>query len=201
MIPIVIALVVTAVAGGGFALTKILSRAAGKRLAIVGHTSAGKTTLFKFLSTGTIPEKHFETKKPEHFDGDVKLADLKLKIELTDMPGSKDAWATWRTECEQADRACFLVAHDKLVNRYSEVERQARQVGSWNLKTPVSLIVTFRDLVPDLSDTEIKEGEEARGIKRALNASSVHVVDLTDEGSRHGFGVDLLTELAGGAAK
>ena len=170
-IPIIIA--VATVVGGGVVLNwdKILIGLSGKKIAILGARGVGKTTLIKFLTTGSIPESYKQTVHPERVEKRrFQLRDLDLKIKDTrDLPGGSDAYAEWKRLYNEADLVFYLLRVDRLVERNVETENRVRrdmkQIEGWlKAKEPQSrffIIGTHCDLTdPDLTElSEDKRGD------------------------------------------
>lgn len=140
----------------------------GKKLAILGARGVGKTTLIRFLTTGSIPESYKQTIRPENAKGRrFQLRSLNLKIKDTrDLPGGPDAYAEWKAIFDEADVVFYLLRIDKLMERDTEAENRVRrdmkQIEGWLKERPPSpllfIIGTHGDLAnPDL--TTIPENE------------------------------------------
>ena len=182
MIPIIIAVVVVAVAGAGIAvvlnwddITKALT---GKKLAVLGaridRDPVGKTSLIKFLSEGSIPEEYKATNRPENVPGRrFQLRELELDIEdMVDVPGSKNRYASWKQVTKDANLVLYLLRIDKFMVGDKGTEVRIRedmgQIRRWlqdNPKDfPLFIIGTHGDLMdPDittLSSDQIEDFEE-----------------------------------------
>lgn len=130
----------------------------GKRLAVLGQREVGKTHLITFLSTGSIPRSYRQTPYPEKAGKrrfDLRELDLRLK-ETTDVPGSKDSYAQWKKEHDQADVVLYLFRADRLMAGDTAIETRVRDdlhhIGRWlserPTRPPFFLIGTFCDLDP-----------------------------------------------------
>ena len=169
MIPIIIIAVVVAagVGVGGFVAflnwDKIFIALKGKKLAVLGEKRAGKTSLIKFLTTGSILRKY----KPTDFAREVtsghrfQLRELDLAIKnLKDVPGGQDKYRSWQSVFNDADIVLYLLRVDKLMAGDKSTEVRVRddmgQIKRWrqnNFKRfPLFIIGTHCDLTdPDIT--------------------------------------------------
>jgi len=155
--------VVSALAGTTIAIKwdNIVIALKGKRLAILGARAVGKTHLFKFLTTGSIPteySQHMARKTTAHR---FQLKDLDLKIrESLDLPGAEDAYPDWKKVFNEADFVFYLLRADRLLAGDSGVEQRVRadlrHIGEWLNnripQPPLFIIGTFCDLDPEFKD-------------------------------------------------
>ncbi len=184
LIPIVVA-VVAGLAGlmTGLKWKAILRALKGQRIAILGQTQVGKTTLHAFLSEGVLPEKYEETIGRTRTSGRTfKLKDLKLQIKQgKDVGGRQSLTGPWKKTVEEADRVFYLVRADLLLAGDSateaRVERDTQNLRAWltdqssggkkGLKKPVAIIGTHADLHPGFSSMG---KDEARAFEEAFAA-------------------------------
>ena len=116
--PLILAgVAITAVAGviGGYYVKKYYSGLANKKIAILGLSQSGKTTLLSFLQNGNLPEKYDATIDPEKFKGKISVKDLKIKFEATDVSGRQ--FSTWDYALKDADHIFLLINSYELINR------------------------------------------------------------------------------------
>jgi GTPase SAR1 family protein len=133
----------------------------GKKLAVLGARTVGKTSLVTFLSSGSIPEKYRQTLAPEKASARrVQLKDLDLKVADTlDVPGSKDAYAEWKKLHDQSDVVLYLLRADRLIAGDAAVETRVRDdlrhIGGWlearSPRPPLFIVGTHCDLDPEFA--------------------------------------------------
>lgn len=150
--------------GGAFFTnwTKIKILFRGKKIAVLGPRSSGKTTLLQFLVTGELPREYIQTGKPEKLSGRMyKLEDLELIIKDTlDVPGDKLSHTEWERLCQEADIVCYLVDASKLHKADQDYQKNAqedvRHIRAWHQARKSAppkfcLVATHCDLIPDYS--------------------------------------------------
>ena len=168
MIPIIIIAVVVAagVGVGGFVALnwdKIFIALKGKKLAVLGEKMAGKTSLIKFLTTGSISRKYDPTDFAQKVTSGhrFQLRDLDLAIKnLKDVPGGQDRYLSWQSVFNEADIVLYLLRVDKLMAGDKSTEGRVRddmgQIKRWRQKNskrfPLFIIGTHCDLTdPDIT--------------------------------------------------
>lgn len=164
-IPIVvfIAAGIVVALGGGVALNwdKIIIALKGKRLAVLGARAVGKTTLVKFLTSGTIPAEYKQTLAPDNAGSrrfSLKELDIRIK-DTQDISGDKAAYAEWKELHDKADIVLYLMRADLLLAGDPATETRVRDdlkhISDWlESRTPRPLfffIGTHCDLDPEFS--------------------------------------------------
>lgn len=99
----------------------------GKRIAVLGARGVGKTQLIHFMSTGDLPKEHQQTTDPQKSSErrfHVDKTEIAVK-DIWDVPGSKDSYAQWRQQAEQADLVMYLFRADLFITGDSVAERRA----------------------------------------------------------------------------
>ncbi|ENW19123.1 Rab family GTPase [Acinetobacter haemolyticus] len=112
---IVIAATSSIVVGGYHVVKKNYSGLANKKIAILGLTQSGKTTLLSFLQNGSLPEKFDATLDPKKFKGKIKIEDLNINFEAIDVSGRQ--FSTWGHALKDADHIFLLVNSYEIINR------------------------------------------------------------------------------------
>lgn len=184
LIPIVVA-VVAGLLGlmTGLKWKAIVRALKGQKIAILGQTQVGKTTLHAFLSEGVLPEKYEETIGRIKTSGRTfELKDLKLQIKQgKDVGGRQSLTGPWKKTVEESDRVFYLVRADLLLAgdpaTEARVERDTLNIRAWltdeskgsdkGLKKPVAIIGTHADLHPGFSSLS---GDKAREFEEAFAA-------------------------------
>ena len=141
MIPIIIAVVVVAVGAGvtvaALNWDKIIIALKGKKLAVLGENRVGKTSLIKFLTTGSIPRESDPTDYARRVTGHrFQLRELDVVIQnLKDVPGDKSRYASWKSAFNDADIVLYLLRVDQLMagNKRTEVRvrKDMGQIKRW----------------------------------------------------------------------
>lgn len=163
MIFIIVIAAAAALLGGTVAANwdKIIKALKGKKLAVLGERKVGKTSLLKFLTEGSIPEKYEAT-----IEGGEKLCgrrfqlrDLELVIKDTrDVSGRRGY--SWERITKDADVVLYLLRADRLMEGHKPTEDRVRgdieQIKRWlddkPKEFPLFLIGTHCDLTdPDLT--------------------------------------------------
>lgn len=166
----------------------------GKRIAVVGERTAGKTTLATFLSNGSIPEKYEQTLSEKRVAGrTISLADLNLKVaEINDVPGDKDFYKQWKEAVVRSDVVYYLARADKVLSSGSTRKRvlaDVRHLCGWLVENPgkqVFFIGTHCDLIPayaalapenrgDFQDTFFRH-EEMREVALRLREANAALI-------------------------
>ena len=135
MIPIIIAVVVVATVGAGVTVAalnwdKIFIALKGKKLAVLGEKRVGKTSLIKFLTTGSISREY----DPTDYAREVttghrfQLRELDLAIKnLKDLSGGQDKYRSWKSAFNDADIVLYLLRVDKLMAGDKSTEVRVRE--------------------------------------------------------------------------
>lgn len=180
---------------GLVAAAAIFADAKGKSVVILGNRYSGKSTFHSFLATGTIPKGYTPTLEPV-VEKDIKFEDFRLKIKATDVSGAKDEWLTWKEGAEKADLVCFFASWEQLcdVAGQEQIDRAAKQVGSWDLKAKTMLVISFLDK-SGMAPAEVVRDARVRSIRQYLNAGQAMAVDQTDEMSRRDLAYQTLKAL------
>jgi len=179
LIPILLVIVASVIFTAGLNWEKIKRALTGERIAILGQTKVGKTSLHSFLGVGWVPEKYVGTLGMGKTKGRTfQLKDLKLLLikASKDVAGRKSAYGAWKKIVEESDRVLYLVRADLLLEGDEEtedrVERDTSNLRIWlsrksgsekGLKKPVAIIGTHVDLWPgfsELSGDELRKFEE-----------------------------------------
>ena len=148
--------------GGAAALALLDEKVKGKKFAVLGERSTGKTALINFLTKGTFSTENTQTLIAEKTESNrLELKDLELEIEESkDVPGSEDFYGEWESITKKADVVLYLLRVDELMagNKQTEerVKRDMGQIGKWMKETPkefpLFIIGTHCDLTdPDLT--------------------------------------------------
>ncbi len=153
---------VVALLGGvaiGINWDTIVRKLTGKRIAILGERGVGKTTMYSFLCSGSVPEGYELTEghglimKGRRFS----LSDLKLVVkDGRDVPGSSNSvkyLSLWKKTVEESDIVILMVRADKLAQN-DRVCRElavsdARHISEWRRSQEVFLVGTHLDLMPN----------------------------------------------------
>ena len=168
MIPIIIIAVVVAAGigvGGLVALNwdKIFIALKGKKLAVLGEKMTGKTSLIKFLTTGSILREYDPTDYAREVTSGhrFQLGELDLAIKnLKDVPGGRDKYRSWQSVFNDADIVLYLLRVDKLMAGDKSTEGRVRddmgQIKRWrqnnSKRFPLFIIGTHCDLTdPDIT--------------------------------------------------
>lgn len=127
----------------------------GKRVAVLGERSVGKTVLLRFLASGEVPDEYMQpeqtmltekVKRKRFAMGDLKL-DLK---ETRDVSGGPDAIEEWKALYDEADIVLYLI-NSQQVNQ-QRIRRDLEKLESWRkARTPqpkLVVMVTHMDLDP-----------------------------------------------------
>jgi GTPase SAR1 family protein len=161
MLPLIwiISSVVAAIASVFLAINwdTIRQRWSGKRVAVLGATGSGKTTLIEFLRIGSIPENVEPTPiGGVKFSGAThSLGDLKLKIAAgMDVAGAASR-TLWRETLHKADIVVYLFRVHELTNDHQTNPSNRRMVEDCTFikeefqknkaKPPIFLIGTHAD--------------------------------------------------------
>jgi GTPase SAR1 family protein len=138
---------------------KIVFAIKGKKIAIIGARGVGKTTLFTFLSTGSIPSSYTQTTYSNKTDSiRYKLQDLELILkDSLDMSGSKSAYTEWKKTFLDADIVFYVFKISDVINNNSEaierINEDMEHIKDWlnerEDKPRVFLIGTHCDLDPE----------------------------------------------------
>jgi len=158
----------------------------GKRIAILGAKSTGKTTLHNFLTNG---ELKGGTGIEDTKSNVLKLNDLKFYIKsFKDITGSEDFVNVWADFIKDSDFTFYMIDSSKIFNNdYSYiklVEKQLSLIGDCYEKLKrndkVSIICVFSDKVQKFIDN--KEQFEQQ-MKTLLARASLHVNSFIFVGS------------------
>ncbi len=156
---------------GGVALAKWIKKVKGKKFAVLGERTAGKTALINFLIGGTFSQEHAQTRYAKKTDSNhFELKDLELEIEESiDVPGSNYHYGQWEDITKKADIVLYLLRADKLKadDKLTEerVKKDMDQIGRWMRDTskeyPLFIIGTHCDCTdPDFTKLpENKKGD------------------------------------------
>ena len=157
-IPIIIAIVV-AVIGGSTLLTIHLNKLLGKKFAILGSRTSGKTSLHTFLGSGEVLSKYVATTTDKTRENYFKLKHLKLRVSSsTDIGGTEDFVHLWENLIKNADYICYTIKTDEIHKQNEKYIDKVR--GHINLilqhidkhhmgKKKLYLIYNFCDLITD----------------------------------------------------
>ncbi len=128
----------------------------GKSLAVLGARGTGKTTLLRFLESGSIPTNYKQTIAPEKISSNkIQLKELSLILRETfDLSGDKAAYGEWKQLYDKADIVLYLLRADRIMSGDKEMESRVlndmRHIGAWQkerAKRPqVFIIGTHCDL-------------------------------------------------------
>lgn len=148
----------------------------GKKVAVLGARTVGKTTLIEFLKKGSVPKTYKQTVRPENVKGRrrLRLKDLKLKIQtIRDMPGREENYGQWKTVFDDADLRFYLFRVDWIMegkrSHEDRVRQDMSQIEQWwqehrassspqDRRLPLVLVGTHGDLAkPDL--TKVPDNE------------------------------------------
>lgn len=209
MIP---ALVIAAIVIGGtgaliaYKWDDIVIKWKGKKVVALGDVGTGKTTLMTFLSTGSFPEKYFNTVGVDKTSKRrFKLKDLDICLqESVDIPGNKLAQkAYWEKYVNESDVVIFLFDASKVYlksneshnsklelqsNRLGRILRDSRSERKLNEnQLKVFCVGTHCDKIPEYRDAqsnnkmavfqdEIGGLQVVKEIRSALGAKTVPVI-------------------------
>jgi GTPase SAR1 family protein len=166
---ILIAAAVGALVGGTLVVTisinweSIVKAWSGKRLAITGAESTGKTILMRYLTNGVIPQQYTPTQVSEKTKSHIyKLEDLKLALkESLDVPGVGIARDQWESLVKQSDVVLYLVRADLLLegNKYTEdrLKNDTGLMSPWlkgGKDKHCFVIGTWADKIPGFRDPD-----------------------------------------------
>lgn len=147
----------------------------GKRIAVLGESSVGKTTFINFLTKGEIPLDKKATLNAETLSQEptIKLEELNFKLDdITDFPGNKDAYLYWKTNHNNADMVYYLLMADKLMDNNLEtinrVKGDIQHICDWRKELTASgkevpaifILGTHCDLDPVFSNSNPEEYEQ-----------------------------------------
>ena len=122
--PVIVGLAVTA----ALKWDDIVILLKGKRIAILGARGVGKSHMWRFLQTESIPERYDQTVLGTKIESRrFQLRDLSLSLKAgSDFGGEKADYAAWYEACENADFVFYLFFADRLLARDSVVESRVR---------------------------------------------------------------------------
>lgn len=150
----------------------------GKRLAILGAKSTGKTTLYNFLTNGELKGgTGIEKTKSNAF----KLKDLMFYIQAgRDLTGSEDFVNVWEDLIKESDYTFYMVDCSRVFHNETSyiqlIEKQLSLIGKLYEKEKrtdkVNIVCVFSDKVKEFinNKTEFEEN-----IKLYLNRAFNHV--------------------------
>jgi GTPase SAR1 family protein len=154
----------SAITGAWFKRDDLFITINGKKIAVLGARNTGKTTLFNYITTGTLTEKYNQTVIPEETKKRrFKLHGRDIKIKKSrDVGGSKDDYRQWKAQLVESDLVFYLVRADKLFNKDLDMEKRIEddlhQIRLWiqeSKSPPVVLIIgTHCDLDPNFKSIE-----------------------------------------------
>ena len=161
----------------------IVAAWSGKRLAIVGAETTGKTVLLRFLTGGIIPERYNPTRVAEQTNVKTfKLEQLKLVLKKTyDVPGVKLARDEWKSLVEDCDVLLYLVRADLLLSGDNDTAERLRNdaqlINTWlrQKEKACFIIGTFADKISGYRDLD-GEGLVALGNKFSSNPTLIQAV-------------------------
>ena len=137
-IPIIIAFVAGgAVVGFFWKWEDIQYVLKGKKVAVLGARSVGKTTLLTYMSKGILISRYKQTTRSEGVERRrYKQGELDIRLSKTkDVSGSKDAYNEWRDLFSKNDIILYLIRTDELLNENQEIEARAitdlGQIREW----------------------------------------------------------------------
>ena len=89
----------------------------GSSVAVLGAREVGKTSLLRFLSTGSIPAEYIAGYRPEKVESNVlKLPDVTLVLKKAlDLPGADDFYPKWVDLCNESDIVLYLMRMDSVL--------------------------------------------------------------------------------------
>ena len=167
MFIIVVVLAIAAVVGTVAALNwdEILIALKGKKLAVLGARTTGKTHLIKFLTDGSIPEEYRQTSESESTEGRrFKLKDLELTIKKSkDVPGPRNFdWEKIVTGTEKengADIVLYLLRVDWIMKgdkrHEARVKKDIGQIKRWLNASPKEFPLFIIGTGCDLTDKDL----------------------------------------------
>lgn len=166
----------------------------GKCIAILGERGVGKTTMYRFLSNGTLPEKYelTEASGVKMQGRRFSLKDLNLVIkDGRDVPGSTvdlKYLSLWKRTVEESDIVIFMIRADKLAGEdtacFELAMSDARHIKKWCSKQQCFVVGTHFDLVPGYcSVTDAEEAKQFVERFRALESVKkiLRALDLPPE--------------------
>lgn len=205
LIPVAILGVATLVGGGlVVALPKLSKNLAGKRVAILGRQSVGKTTLLRTLRDGDAPDRALRTVDAS-LGGRFEMAIRTRTVEFDvprDLPGNDSdlGFKHWKDAFCGADYVWYLFRADLVargdVSALDGVKDHLDRFKDWmdsdkSVRPTVILIGTYADLVPDYEGDVARVEEAVRsvsaiklGMVKLNHASLVIGSLLTDKESK-----------------
>jgi hypothetical protein len=158
----------------------IVRKLTGKRIAILGERGVGKTTMYTFLSSGTLPEKYELTEGigVRVHGRRFELRDLKLVIkDGRDVPGSTDAvkyLSLWKKTVEDSDIIVLMVRADKLTQEDRACTdlavSDARHIAEWRRGQDCFVVGTHFDLLPEFASLTDKTSAQFLDRFRAIDS-------------------------------
>ena len=141
-IPLFHPLVWAAILAGSLILGMLITALAlnvfrGKKLAILGERGVGKTTLFTYLSTESLPKKYRQNTGTEKVGGNnIKIDDLEFKMEESpDVSGGIDARLEWKKAVLDADIVFYMFRADLFKKRDEPTLKRAyddiKHIAHW----------------------------------------------------------------------
>lgn len=137
--------VVAAAAATVFLGSKIYDKLTNKKIAILGLTQSGKTTLLSFLQNGSLPAKFDSTLDPEKFQGKTKIKDLKINFSATDVSGRN--FAIWDYALKDADYIFLLINSYEVINRNKKYND--------DINTAITVISNYLDSAEAKNDVKV----------------------------------------------
>ena len=178
---------------GGIAIARYMK---GKKLAILGAQSVGKTSLITYLTEQSLPKRHEPTSFPKDVKGGrIEIKDLKLKIwRGKDLPGSPDDYGNWKKLVDEADIILYLVRIDDLMQENKSlykyrVEQDMHQIRRWLKKRDsqeflLFIVGTGCDLT-DEDFTILSRPEQAEYKQKIRNTSVLSKLILISGGGNN----------------
>lgn len=197
LVPIFIAFAVGAVVSGSvvYKWEDIFYSLQGKKIAVLGARTVGKTTLLKYMEKGILIERYKQTRDKNEIERTrIKLGDLDILIKKTDdVSGGEKAYGFWEKLFKEADLVLYIVRTDRLLDQDSGTEKRSEN----DLKH-------IQNWIKELGATERKQffivGNHWDSDARFKNLTPDTIGNYQDEFTSLPI-VRKITLLAGGAAK
>lgn len=109
----------------------------GKKIAVLGDRSVGKTTLLKYLEKGILIDRYTQTLDRQEVERTrVKLGDLDIRLKKThDVSGGQAAYGAWKNLFDTSDLIFYLVRTDGLLKHDLATENRCeddlKQIQDW----------------------------------------------------------------------
>ncbi|MBD2483823.1 GTPase domain-containing protein [Planktothrix sp. FACHB-1365] len=142
--------------GGALVLSKwgdIMLALQGKKIAILGATGTGKTTMYEFLTKKSLPEKHKQTLLATTIKGGIFKFDERNIVlkKATDVSGGEASLAEWQKLFNEADFVFYLIRTDELLNEseltVKRVNKDLEQMATWNTNRSKNKLILQKKLI------------------------------------------------------